>query len=61
MNKLKENKESWNLTDLFKSKEEFHKAVKQMQEDLKKIENYKGKLCDSADNLYTCYNIYESI
>ena len=34
MDKLKENKESWNLTDLFKSKEEFHKAVKQMQEDL---------------------------
>ena len=61
MDKLKENKESWNLTDLFKSKEEFHKAVKQMQEDLKKIENYRGKLCDSADNLYNCYNIYESI
>ena len=60
MNQIQE-KYNWNLTDLFENKEEFYKAKEKMQKDLKEIEKYKGILCDSAENLYQCYNIYEKI
>ena len=60
MNQTQE-KYNWNLTDLFENKEEFYKAKEKMQKDLKEIEKYKGILCDSAENLYQCYNLYEKI
>ena len=60
MNQIQE-KYNWNLTDLFENKEEFYKAKEKMQKDLKEIEKYKGILCDSAENLYQCYNLYEKI
>lgn len=50
---------NWKLTDLFKSKEEFHKAIAEMKHNLKQIENYKGILCDCSENLYQCYHLYE--
>ena len=60
MNQIQE-KYNWNLTDLFENKEDFYKAKEKMQKDLKETEKYKGILCDSAENLYQCYNIYEKI
>ena len=60
MNQIQK-KYNWNLTDLFENKEDFYKAKEKMQKDLKEIEKYKGILCDSAENLYQCYNIYEKI
>ena len=54
-------KYNWKLTDLFENKEEFYKAKEKMQKDLKEFEKYKGILCDSAENLYQCYNLYEKI
>ena len=60
MNQIQE-KYNWNLTDLFENKEDFYKAKEKMQKDLKEIEKYKGILCDSAENLYQCYNLYEKI
>ena len=60
MNQIQENY-NWNLTDLFENKEDFYKAKEKMQKDLKEIEKYKGILCDSAENLYQCYNLYEKI
>lgn len=60
MNQIQE-KYNWKLTDLFENKEEFYKAKEKMQKDLKEIEKYKGILCDSAENLYQCYNLYEKI
>ena len=60
MNQIQE-KYNWKLTDLFENKEDFYKAKEKMQKDLKEIEKYKGILCDSAENLYQCYNLYEKI
>lgn len=50
---------NWNLTDIFKNKEEYQKTKEDLLKNLDKIEQYKGKLCDSAQNLYECYKIDE--
>ena len=49
---------NWNLEDIFKTKEEFNDAKKQIQNKLKEIGEYKGRLGKSADNLYNCYRLY---
>lgn len=54
-----QDKYNWKLTDLFQNKEQFYNAVKKLQNDLKQIETYKGILCDTSDNLYECYALYE--
>lgn len=54
-------KYNWNLTDLFKNKEEFEKSIEKMNQDLKEIQKYKGILCNNSNNLYECYNLYEKI
>ena len=54
-----QDKYDWKLTDLFQNKEQFYNAVKKLQNDLKQIETYKGILCDTSDNLYECYALYE--
>jgi|GEM_PF-3431017 len=51
----------WNLTDIFKNKQEFEKEKQLMLKNIGKIENYQGILCDSSNNLYECYNLYEII
>lgn len=50
---------NWNLTDIFKSKEEFENAKKEFLKNLDIIESYKTKLCDSSENLYNCYQTIE--
>ena len=57
----KQEKYNWKLTDLFKDKEDFHIAISRMTEELKKMENFKGILCDSSENLFECYNLYERL
>lgn len=52
-------KYSWNLTEIFKDKEEFDNTKRQLEADLKNIKNYQGILCDNSENLYECYSIYE--
>ena len=52
-------KYEWNLKEIFKNKEEFNNVKKELEEDLEKISKYQGKLCESSDNLYNCYNLYE--
>ena len=54
-----EAKYNWNLKEIFKNREEFDRTKKELEEDLNKINNYQGKLCDSSDNLYNCYKLYE--
>ena len=54
-----QDKYSWDLTDLFKNKEEFYEEMKNVQGNLKRIETYKDILCDSSENLYQCYQLYE--
>ena len=55
---LQEEKYNWNLQDLFKSESEFKQAKNGIEDNLKKIGDYKGILCDTAENLYNCYLIY---
>ena len=54
-----EAKYNWNLKEIFENREEFDKTKKELEDDLNKINNYLGKLCDSSDNLYNCYKLYE--
>ena len=56
-----QDKYSWNLTDLFKNKEEFYDEIRKVKDKLKQIENYKGILCDNSENLYQCYALYEKL
>lgn len=55
----KEEKYDWNLQDIFKNKNEFNKEKQELQNILKQIKKYEGKLCDTSDNLYNCYNLFE--
>ena len=52
-------KYNWNLKDLFENVEEFNKEKQEIQNILKEIKTYQGKLCDTSDNLYDCYRLYE--
>lgn len=52
-------KYTWNLTDIFKTKEEFEKEIKKLNETLKVIKTYQGKLSNSSENIYQCYRNYE--
>ena len=54
-----EEKYKWNLEDILKNMNEFEETKKSMEEDLNKIEEFKGFLCKSSDNLYKAYSIYE--
>lgn len=54
-------KYNWDLTDLFKTINEFENAITNMKQDLEEIQKYKGILCNNSNNLYDCYNLYEKI
>ena len=54
-----ENKYTWDLTDIFKTKEDLEKEISEEYSYLEKIRNFQGKLKDSSENIYECYNIYE--
>lgn len=56
-----QDKYSWNLTDLFKNKEEFYDEIRKVKDKLKQIENYRGILCDNSENLFQCYALYEKL
>lgn len=49
----------WNLTDIFKNEQEFIDTKNEYLKNLDKIEQFKNKLCDSSENLYSCYNLVE--
>lgn len=53
------NKYNWNLQDLFKTIEEFYEEKQNIINILIEIEGYKGKLCNTSENLYNCYRLYE--
>ena len=54
-----ENKYTWDLTDIFKTKEDLEKEILEEYSYLEKIRNFQGKLKDSSENIYECYNLYE--
>lgn len=54
-------KYNWKLTDLFKTKQDFDSEKLKLQENMNKIQKYKDILCESSDNLYNVYVLYEQI
>lgn len=54
-----EEKYTWNLTDIFKTKEDFEKEIQNLNITLESIKTYKGKLAESSQNIYECYKNYE--
>lgn len=52
-------KYEWNLKEIFENKEEFKKTKESMEQDLNKIKTYQGKLCETSENLYEAYFLYE--
>ncbi len=54
-----EEKYTWNLTDIFKTKEEFEKEIGELNRTLENVKIYKGKLAESSQNIYECYKNYE--
>lgn len=54
-----EEKYTWNLTDIFKTKEEFEKEIEKLNKMLNEIKTYQGNLSNSSENIYQCYRNYE--
>ena len=54
-----EKKYIWNLSDIFKTKGDLENEIKKLNDNLEKIQEYKGKLKLSSENIYKCYNLYE--
>ncbi|MCI8486774.1 MAG: oligoendopeptidase F family protein [Clostridia bacterium] len=54
-----DNKYNWDLTQIFKNEEDFNNSKNELYKILDKIKKIQGKLCDSAENLYNLYSLYE--
>ena len=54
-----EEKYNWNLQDIFKNEEQFKNEENDITDILPKIKTYQGTLCNTSDNLYNCYKLYE--
>ena len=53
-----ENKFEWKFTDIYKTKEDYKTDINKVKEKSEEIVKYKGKLKESAENIYNCYKIY---
>ncbi|CDE91183.1 oligoendopeptidase F [Clostridium sp. CAG:389] len=54
-----EEKNSWNLQYIFENEEQFKKEKDEIIKKLEEIAKYQGILCDTSDNLFNCYKLYE--
>lgn len=61
MNKIKNEKYNWKLTDLFENINEFLNEIDIIKGQIEDLEIYKGKTCNNSENLYNVYNLYENI
>lgn len=52
---------TWKLEDIFETDELWQEEFKKLQEDIPKVENYQGKLAESADNLYDLLQLQDEI
>ena len=52
-------KYEWNLKEIFENREEFNKTKENMEQDLRNLKTYQGKLCENSENLYEAYYLYE--
>lgn len=51
---------TWNLGDLFSSREEWQKELVILEENLKDVVAFKGHVCDDAKTLLACLTTYEN-
>jgi oligoendopeptidase F len=51
----------WNLTDIFKSDEEWESEFKAVSEKVSGYQKFEGKLADSAESLLACFKFDEAI
>ena len=54
-----EEKYTWNLKDIFQTKEEFKNEIENLNSRLNIIKTYQGKLAEGSQNIYECYKNYE--
>lgn len=54
-------KYKWNLTDIYKSDDDWEKDFNWLDENIKNYSKFEGKLGDSADNLLACFKFDEEI
>lgn len=54
-----DDKYNWDLTQIFKNDEDFNNSKNELYKILNQIKEFQGKICDSAENLYNCYYLYE--
>lgn len=59
MQKYINEKYTWNLSEIFENDAEFYKTINNLKEELKKIQEFQGILCETKENLYNCYKVYE--
>ena len=52
-------KYTWNLRDIFETKDDFENEIKKLNSFLEKVKTYQGKLADSSKNIFECYENYE--
>ncbi|MBQ3415625.1 MAG: oligoendopeptidase F [Clostridia bacterium] len=52
-------KYEWDLTTIFKTQEDFEKAIDELYKEINKIKEFQGKLCEGVDVIYNCYKTYE--
>jgi len=53
--------DTWDLTKIFKNLDEFNKAKKEVDKLLDDVVNFKGKILDSSESLYSFYKCYEKL
>jgi oligoendopeptidase F len=51
----------WNLTDIFKSDEEWETEFKSVSERVSGYQQFEGKLAESAENLIACFSFDEEV
>ena len=54
-------KDTWDLSVLYKNTEAFKEEYKKLKDDIKEIEKYKGKLLESADTLLNFLKLEDTL
>lgn len=52
-------KYTWDLTNIFKTNEDLENCINEENLRLNQIKEFQGKLVESSENIYKCYNLYE--
>lgn len=53
--------DKWAIEDIYSNDEEWQKEYEQVEESIKELESYQGKIASSAQNLYDYLTLFETI